>query len=62
MNNRTIKDINEDWRKDPLNGKGKKTWNKWFADYKEAHKDEYIPLHPGSVLTTGIANNKDPDT
>ncbi|KAK5652358.1 hypothetical protein OQA88_10550 [Cercophora sp. LCS_1] len=31
-------------------GKGAKTWNVWFTEYKEKNKNDYIPWHPDDVL------------
>ncbi|KAK0655421.1 hypothetical protein B0T16DRAFT_384316 [Cercophora newfieldiana] len=56
MNHTTIATLKERWRADPV-GKGKTTWNNWFAAYKEANKEDFIPLHEEdvrSVLPPGV--------
>lgn len=46
---KTIKQLQEIWRGE---AKGKVTWRRWLEQYKEDHKEEFIPLeskHPLAV-------------
>lgn len=40
LNRKTEAQLKEMWRGDLVNGKGKKTWKVWVAEYREAHKED----------------------